>query len=120
MISKTYHCLAAFCVLAVASAAWGDSTRDVLIGNGTAGPYSLSWKQFAVGTEAVRVNTLIQTRNLDYTVDVNNGTISFTHPLPAQSAAEVRYDYDPAHAVRSNANLTIPLAFDLARGEHGN
>jgi hypothetical protein len=104
----------------LAPAVWGDTAQDVLIGNGTTGPYSLSRKEIALGTEMVRMNSLAQTRGLDYMLDADAGTITFTRSLPSQSAVEVRYIYDPARAVRTNPNLTIPLAFDLARGEHGN
>lgn len=98
--------------------AYADQAQDVVIGNGTAGPYSLTWKQVAAGTESVQVNTVLQIRTIDYKFDPNAGTITFTHPLAAKSAAQVSYMYDPAHAVRTGANLAIPLSFDLAKSDH--
>ncbi len=118
-MSQTRHCLVFLCLLSAASAAWGDTAHDVLMGNGTAGPYPLSWKQIVPNTDAVQVNALAQTRLVDYVIDPDAGTVTFTHPLPAQSAAEVRYDYDPGHAIHTGANLAIPLSLDLTHSAHG-
>ena len=96
-----------------------DQAHDVVMGNGTVGPYALSWKQVAAGTASVHVGALLQTQGLDYSFDSHGGTVTFTKPLSAQAAAEVDYLYDPSQAVHTGANLAIPLAFDLARGEHG-
>ena len=65
------------------------------------------------------VNGLPQLRGLDYTLDADNGSITFTRPLPNQSAAAVTYETDPTQAQRNGGARTIPLSVDLMRGEHG-
>ena len=92
-----------------------DTATDIVTGTGASGPYTLSWKGIAAGTETVQVGALPQTRGVDYTVDAGAGTIVFTRPLPAPGVASVRYEYDPAHAVRLVNAPVIPLAVDLAR-----
>ncbi len=93
--------------------------QDICFGNGTPGPFLLSWKHITVGTETVTVNGLAQMRGLDYTLDADSGSITFTRPLPNQSAAAVSYETDPAQAQRNGSARTIPLSVDLMRGEHG-
>ena len=92
-----------------------DTATDVVTGTGSPGPYTLSWKGILSGTETVQVGALPQTRGIDYTVDADAGTVTFTRPLPAPGVASVRYEYDPAHAVRTGNAPVIPLAIDLAR-----
>lgn len=103
--------------LALAASARAEPGQDLLVGNGTPGPYSLSWKNISGGTEIVQVGQQTQMRGIDYTLDAGAGTVTFTHPLTAQAAASVHYDYDPARAVRGSVVGKIPLSFDLA--EHG-
>lgn len=57
-------------------------------------------------------------RGIDYTLDADAGTVTFTHPLSAQSAASVHYDYDPAHAMRVSLVTKVPLSFNLAEGSN--
>jgi hypothetical protein len=104
---------------ALPSAAESPRVQDVCLGNGTSGPYSLSWKHIVPETESVSVNGLPQLRGLDYTLDADNGAITFTQALSARSAAEVTYEPDPAQAQRNGDGKTIPLSVDLLRGEHG-
>lgn len=100
--------------LALATLACAEPSQDLLVGNGTLGPYALSWKNIVGGTEIVLVGQQTQMRGIDYTLDANAGTVTFTRPLMAQSAASVHYDYDPARAVRANAFGKVPLSFNLA------
>jgi hypothetical protein len=113
---KKRHWISALVLLSLPAAVCADQGRDVILGNGTAGPYPLSWKQVIAGTDTVSVNTLSQTRGLDYTFDPAAGTITFTSPLPAQAGAEVDYQYDPSHAVRTGAGLTVPVSLSLTNG----
>lgn len=106
-------------LLLLTLAAQAEQTQDVFYGTQTPGPFTLSWKRIAAGTETVRINSLPQTRGLDYTLDADAGTLTLTRPLPPQSAVEVRYEYDAGHAQRQNAALSIPLAWDLARTQNG-
>ncbi len=102
-------------------AARADTTRvsDVCVGTGTAGPYSLSWTKTLPGTETVEINGIPQMRGLDYTVDTDKGTVTFTRPLPAQSVAAVTYLQDDGAGQRNVVNRTIPLSLDVLRGDKG-
>lgn len=92
---------------------------DICLGNGTSGPFPLSWNHIVPQTESVTVNGLVQLRDLDYTLDTDAGTITFTSPLGTHSAAEVTYQPDPVQAQRNGNGKTIPLSVDLLRGQHG-
>ncbi len=102
-------------------AAHADPARaqDVCVGSGTAGPYTLSWTQMLPGTEAIQINGIPQMRGLDYTINTDAGTVTFTRPLPAQSAAAVTYLYDDTAGQRNTVSRTIPLSMDLLRGDKG-
>ena len=93
--------------------------QDVCVGNGSPGPYVLSWNHVLLGTEAVQVNGVPQMRGLDYTLDADGGAVTFTRALPAQSAIAVTYRTDPVQAVRNGQGQAIPLSVDLLRGERG-
>ena len=93
--------------------------QDVCVGNGSPGPYTLSWNHVLLGTESVQVNGVPQLRGLDYTLDADGGTVTFTRGLPAQSAIAVTYRTDPAQAARNGQGQAIPLSVDLLRGERG-
>ena len=106
-------------ILAYPGVCTAPPVQDICFGNGTNGPFSLSWKHIALGTESVTVNGLMQMRRLDYTLDADNGTVTFALPLPARSVAAVTYEPDPTQAQRNDSPRTIPLSVDLLRGEHG-
>lgn len=108
-----------FLGLLLAAPVHAERTQDVFFGSRSTGPFVLSWKHIAPGTETVRVNTVAQMRGLDYSLDAETGTLTFTRPLPIQSGVEVTYEYDPGHAVRSGGGWNLPLAWDLARTERG-
>ena len=93
--------------------------QDICLGNGTPGPFPLSWKHILPGTESVTINGLPQLRGLDYTFDADNGAITFTRALPSRSATVITYEPDPFQAQRNDNGRTIPLSVDLLRGEHG-
>ena len=88
-------------------------TQDFFVGNGTAGPYALSWKHILAGSDNVTVSDVALTWGVDYTLDPDVGTITFTHPLPPLSGAAVRYGYDTGQAQPQGAGLTLPLAMAL-------
>ena len=95
------------------------TVQDIRIGNGTPGPFALSWKHILLGTESVTINGLPQLRGLDYSLDADSGTVTFTRAIPTQSAAAISYEPDPIQAQRNDTSRTIPLSVDLMRGEHG-
>ena len=88
-------------------------TQDFFVGNGTAGPYTLSWKNVLAGTETVQVNNLPMTWGVDYTLDPATGTLTFTHPLPAQAGAAIHYGYDTQQAQPQGNGLKLPLTMAL-------
>ena len=102
-------------------AAQADPARaqDVCVGSGAAGPYPLSWTQVLPGTEAIQINGIPQMRGLDYTINTDAGTVTFTRPLPAQSAAAITYLYDDTAGQRNTVSRTLPLSMDLLRGDKG-
>jgi len=93
--------------------------QDLCFGNGTPGPFPLSWKHITPGTESVSVNGLPQLRGLDYTLDGDGGAVTFARPLPARSVAAITYEPDPAQGRRNGDGRSLPLSVDLLRGEHG-
>ena len=106
-------------LLALPGLAAAPPVQDLCFGNGTPGPFPLSWKHIGLGTESVTVNGLPQMRGLDYTLDSDSGAITFTQALPARSVASVTYAPDPSQAQRNDNARTIPLSVDLLRGQHG-
>lgn len=110
--------IATLCLLlALPGACSPPPVQDLCLGNGTPGPFTLSWKHITPATESITVNGLPQLRGLDYTLDADNGTVTFARALPARSVAVVTYD--PAQAQRNGDGRTLPLSVDLLRGEHG-
>ena len=110
---------ASLTVLTPAAQADPARAQDVCVGSGGAGPYFLRWTQVLPGTEAIQINGIPQMRGLDYTINTDAGTVTFTRPLPAQSAAAVSYLYDDTAGQRNTVNRTIPLSMDLLRGDKG-
>ncbi len=106
-------------LLALPGACSTPPVQDLCLGNGTPGPFTLSWKHITPATESVSVNGLPQLRGLDYALDADNGTVTFTRALPARSVAAVTYEPDPTQAQRNDTARTLPLSVDLLRGEHG-
>ena len=97
----------------------GPSADDIFVGNDTPGPFALSWNHVLPGTETVTVNGLSQMRGLDYTLDTDNGSVTFTRSLPTHSAAQVRYERDPLQSQQNGQGKLIPLSVDLMRSNRG-
>ncbi len=93
--------------------------QDIFVGGGTPGPFALSWNNVQLNTETVAVNQQAQLRGLDYTLDADAGTVTFTHPLPASAAIEVTYSTLPSVSQRTGRQQTVPLSVDLLRDQHG-
>ncbi len=89
--------------------------KDIFIGSGTSGPFVLTWNAVGANTEIVAVNSVVQLRNLDYTLDAAAGTLTFTHPLPARAAVEATYETVPGVSQPQSKGQTIPLSVDLLR-----
>lgn len=93
--------------------------QDLFLGNGTPGPFALSWQKIEAATERVQVNSLPQMRGLDYALDADAGILTFTRPLPRHSAIRIDYAYDPAHAARAVGGMSLPLSLELFQTERG-
>lgn len=93
--------------------------EDVCLGNDTPGPFGLSWNHVAAGSERVSINGLAQLRGLDYTLDADGGTVTFTRNLPSRSAASISYAYDSGAARWAGGGQSVPLTVDLVRSDRG-
>ena len=93
--------------------------QDIFVGSGTPGPFALHWNNVESNTETVSVNGQTQLRGIDYTLDSGAGTVTFTHPVPANSAVSVTYDLVPGQSQHSGGGQTIPLSVDLLRNQSG-
>jgi hypothetical protein len=118
-IPRSAFILAALAALCAGRASVAAATQDVFIGAGSAGPFQLSYKNILPGTDTVQVDSLDETRGIDYTIDPVGGSITFSKPLALQSAAVVSYEYNPATAVPNGPGLALPLSLDLARTSSG-
>ena len=100
-----------FASLCFVSVCWAapPPVQDIFVGNGTPGPFALSWNSVQLNTETVTVNQQTQLRNLDYTLDAAAGTLTFTHALPTSAAIEVTYAITPGLSQRTGSGQTIPL-----------
>ncbi len=110
--------LLAFDALLPACRAETPPVQDVLAGNGTPGPFALSWNHLPVSTETVSINGQLQVRALDYTLDADAGTVTFTHSLPVGAAISILYAVSP-QSQRSGTEQSIPVTLDLMRNPHG-
>ncbi|MBV9852822.1 MAG: hypothetical protein JO250_24450 [Armatimonadetes bacterium] len=121
MRPKRTICLAALALVAALvtpspARAEARQTQDFFVGNGTVGPFTLSWKHILPGTEKVTINDVPLTWGVDYTLDPDAGMLTFTHPLPTQAGAVIRYGFDTQQAQAQSGGLNLPLA--LALGEN--
>lgn len=87
--------------------------QESLLGNGTAGPYQLSWQQIPGQLLTVSKGGQNLVLGLDYNVDAGGGTITFTQALPADATAFVHYQYDTVTSVRVQRPISLPLSYNL-------
>ena len=83
------------------------------MGNGSKGPYLLSWKGIRAGSDAVLRDGSPLVRGTDYTVDVSAGSITFTAALQAQQITRVSYQCDPAVATQNATTISIPFKWNI-------
>jgi len=115
----TKQILALFLLLSACSAAHAVMlpVQDCLIGNGTTGPYRLSWENISPLMVCVSVNNQNMAVGLDYTVNGDAGTVTFLLPVPASSAMVVQYDCDPSQSTRVTSDGSIPLQLNYAASQ---
>ena len=87
--------------------------EDTLLGNGSTGPYQLSWQHIPGQLVSVSEGGQNLVLALDYSVDPDSGSVSFTHPLPAGTPVAVKYQYDPALSNRVQHSMSVPLAYNM-------
>ena len=118
-VPAAFFLLAAlFCMISVCRADT-PPVQDIFVGSGTPGPFALRWNNVEANTETVSVNGQTQLRGIDYTLDSGTGTVTFTHPVPANSAVAVTYELTPGQSQHSGGGQTIPLSVDLLRNQSG-
>lgn len=113
LLSAFFFCLVGVC------RADTPPVQDIFVGSGTAGPFALHWNSIESNTETVSVNGQPQLRGIDYALDSGAGTVTFTHPVPVNSAVSVTYTLVPGQSHQSGGGQTIPLSVDLLRNGNG-
>jgi hypothetical protein len=101
------------------AAAAGLSFQELVFGNGTPGPFSLSWTAVRFGSETLSVNGTRLHFGLDYQIDYAAGTITFSQPLQPSQVAQVEYDYDPTQAKANHSPAKVPLSMRIWEGSSG-
>lgn len=72
----------------------GESKYDRMYGDGTQGPYTLSFSPVVIDSERVTVNGQLLKRGDDYTIDYQAGTVTFIKTVIDQrSIIDITYDY---------------------------
>ncbi len=90
--------------------------REEFLGNGTTGPFLLQVRPVAVGSEKVFVNGILQTRDVNYQINYQQGIVTFLQPVPAGGIVVVEY-YRAAATRATVGNLRL-LGLDWS-GEVG-
>ena len=118
MLNKYRTLLAALTVIAVFAGphsvqAEARQTQDFFVGNGTAGPYTLSWKNILRGDGDGPSQRPADDLGRGLHAGPRAGTLTFTHPLPAQAGAAIHYGYDTQQAQPQGDGLNLPLTMAL-------
>lgn len=92
---------------------------ELLFGNGTPGPFTLSWTQVQFGSERLSVNGTPLVAGLDYQVAYDTGTLTFAQPLRSGQIARIEYQYDPSTAKPNHGPVQVPLAMRVWGGSSG-
>lgn len=93
--------------------------EDILLGNGSRGPYLLGWNHLLFGSEAIEVDGRRVQQGLDYSLDYATGSLQFFRPLAQGQAARVRYRCDGAQARPNAGGPRLPVALKLWQGSGG-
>jgi hypothetical protein len=91
-------------------------TQELLFGNGTEGPFPLSWTKVRIGSEQITVNGTRLRLGLDYLLDFETGAVTFVQPLRRDQIAQVEYVYDSASAKQNHAPAQVPLSMRVLGG----
>jgi len=85
---------------------------DVFIGNGTTGPYVLSWRNIESESETVTVSGRVLTTGQDYEINYTNGILTLKTPLEKNSIARVSYKRIIGKA-QANSGISLPVNMRL-------
>jgi hypothetical protein len=94
-------------------------TQELVFGNGTEGPFALSWTKVRIGSEEITVNGTRLRLGLDYLLDYEAGAVNFVQPLRRDQIAQVQYVYDSAVAKANHAPAQVPLSMQVWGGGSG-
>ena len=100
----------------------GESKFTQMYGDGTQGPYNLTFSPVVIGSEKVYLDGVLQKRGDDYNVDYNAGTVTFIKEvIDPKSILRIYYDYRHTvyqHATygwrsycRPSANLKLAVTY---------
>ena len=95
-----------------------NAASDTFLGQDSAGPYILGWKNIQAGLGA-KVEVVIDGRtllNVQYAIDPVKGEIAFSQPLKKSQMARVSYGYYPGLAQRNaNPAASAPLSASIGK-----
>ena len=94
--------------------------NESIIGNGSAGPYQLTWQHISPQFVVVSQGGQNMVPGLDYTVNGDGGAVQFTRPLPKDSTLFVSYNYDSDHSNRIVRPISMPLSYSLEAARQTN
>jgi hypothetical protein len=100
-----------------ASLTIGESTADLIPGNGTRGGYTTRYAPIIPYSESVYVDGKRLQRDLDYWIDYASGSIAFAQPVRRISTVQVYYRYDP-QGKREGVVSALPI-LTLSLGQGG-
>ncbi len=92
---------------------------DVFMGNGSTGPFMLSYSEPQVGSQLVVLNGRLLVEGNDYTLNYTTGQIILKQPLPNGALLRVSYKSFGGKQQNSNMPSAVPLQWQLAGNQHG-
>ena len=94
--------------------------QDTLFGNGSAGPYQLSWQHIPGQLVSISKGGQNLVLALDYTVDADSGNVSFTHPLAVGTVLVAKYQYDTGLSTHVPQSTSVPLSYNMTAAKQTN
>lgn len=97
-----------------------DSISDIFVGRGSRGPYIMSWRNIAPGSESIIVSGRRIAPGVDYSIDPVSGSIAFSEPLQQNTVASVSYNLIPGKSVSNQGGtVNLPLNMSLLDSDRG-
>ncbi len=92
---------------------------DVFMGNGTTGPFVLSYSQPQVGSQLVVLNGRLLIEGDDYTLNYSTGQITLSQPLASGQLLRISYRSFGGKQQNSSMPSAVPLQWQVANNPHG-